>query len=62
VLLCEIRHANTTIAGYLGIAFVAIRCVYIALYLGDKPTARSSVWGLGILATLGLYLVAMFPS
>jgi uncharacterized MAPEG superfamily protein len=60
VLLCEIRHANVTYAAYLGIAFVAARCLYLAFYLGDIPTARSGIWGVGILATLGLYLLGIF--
>lgn len=32
-----------TIVG-LGAAFIALRCIYIALYLGDKASARSLVW------------------
>jgi uncharacterized MAPEG superfamily protein len=59
-LLCEMRHVNATYAAALAIAFVVIRCVYIALYLGNKATARSGVWSLGVLATLGLYVIAIF--
>lgn len=44
----------------LGSAFIVARCVYIALYLGNKPTARSSVWTLGFLATCGLLLAPAF--
>lgn len=44
----------------LGAAFIVARCVYIALYLGNKPTARSSVWTLGFLATCGLLLAPAF--
>lgn len=29
---------------YLGAAFIALRCIYIACYLGDKASLRSSVW------------------
>jgi len=38
----------------LSAAFVALRVAYVALYLGDMPTARSAVWGLGFLITLTL--------
>jgi uncharacterized MAPEG superfamily protein len=57
VILCEVLGCNRTYENALAIGFVALRSVYIALYLGDKPSARSSVWGLGFLATLGLYLL-----
>lgn len=35
----------------LSMAFVALRIVYIGLYLGDKPSARTAVWLLGTLCT-----------
>lgn len=54
-----LKHASNVIVG-LGSAFIVARCVYIALYLGNKPTARSSVWTLGFLATCGLLLAPAF--
>jgi len=44
----------------LGSAFLVFRCIYIALYLGNKPTLRSSVWTLGFLATCALLLAPAF--
>ncbi|MBS0639211.1 MAG: MAPEG family protein [Proteobacteria bacterium] len=44
IILAEMRHAPQGILDVLAIAFILLRVVYVALYLGDKPTARSLVW------------------
>ena len=59
VLACEIRHVDISRTAIAGVAFVIFRAIYLALYLGDKATARSAVWGLGLLTTLGLYVLAI---
>ena len=38
----------------LAIAFVVLRVLYIALYVTDKPNARSAVWALALLANIGI--------
>lgn len=38
----------------LAIAFVLLRLVYIALYVGDKATARSMVWGVALLVNIAI--------
>lgn len=43
----------------LGVGFVLIRLLYGALYVVDRPTLRSAVWGLGILDVLALYVTAL---
>lgn len=60
VLGSVVGKVSPTVIVGLGSAFIAFRCVYIALYLGNKPTARSAVWTLGFLATLGLLLAPAF--
>lgn len=40
----------------LACAFIVLRLAYIALYVGDKPTARSLVWGLGLLVNIAILL------
>jgi uncharacterized MAPEG superfamily protein len=40
----------------LGSAFVVLRAIYIALYLGDKASARTAVWMLAFLCTGALLL------
>lgn len=59
VLACEIRHVDVSRTAILSVAFIVLRTIYLALYLGNQPTARSSVWSLGLLATLGLYGLAI---
>ncbi|MBP6120170.1 MAG: MAPEG family protein [Giesbergeria sp.] len=39
---------------WLAIAFVALRVLYIGLYVGDKATARSLVWGLALLVNIAI--------
>ena len=41
------------------IAFVVVRTVYMIAYLGDKATLRSGMWGLGMLATGTLMVLAI---
>lgn len=50
--------APGTVAG-LAWSFVAFRVLYIALYLADKSTARSAVWGLAMICTVGLLVMAL---
>lgn len=38
----------------LAVAFIVLRMIYIALYVGDKATARSIVWGLALLTNVGI--------
>jgi uncharacterized MAPEG superfamily protein len=44
----------------LGTAFVALRLIYIALYLADKATLRSAVWSLGLTVCGALLLAPVF--
>jgi len=44
----------------LGSAFIVLRIVYIALYLGDKATARSAVWSLALTTCGALVLSPLF--
>jgi uncharacterized MAPEG superfamily protein len=55
VLACELRHVDIGRTAALSLAFVALRVLYLGLYLGNKPSVRSPVWGLGFLTTLALY-------
>ena len=59
VLACELRHVDIGRTSALCPAFIACQIVYLWLYLGDKSTLRSTVWTLGVLATAGLYGLAV---
>ena len=43
----------------LACAFIVLRLAYIALYVGDKATARSLVWGLGLLVNIAFMLLGV---
>ena len=59
VLACELRHVAIGLTSALCLGFVALRTIYLGLYLGDKPSVRSAVWVLGFLTTLALYVLAI---
>lgn len=40
----------------LACAYIVLRLAYIALYVGDRPTARSVAWGLGLLVNVAILL------
>ena len=58
-LAAFVTGADPVVANALAGVFLAARAVYIALYIGDVPTARSLVWAVGFLSTLGLLGLAI---
>ena len=40
------------------LVFIAARILYTALYLSDKPSARSAVWIIGYLSVIALFVIA----
>ncbi len=54
------RPIDDSVVAGLSLAHVVCRLLYVALYVGDKPTARSAVWTFGFVATAGLLLTALF--
>ena len=42
----------------LAVTFVVLRVIYTLLYIYDRPTARSIVWGAGLLCVVGLFVTA----
>ena len=59
ILMCAQRGASIDLVAWLAIAFVAVRTVFIAAYIADKSTLRSSMWTLGMLATGALMIAAI---
>ena len=62
VLACEVTHARPAAAAALAVAHVVARFVYPFLYIGDIDKARSLVWTVGFLASLGLLLLPLLGS
>ncbi len=40
----------------LALAFVLLRIGYVAAYVTDRPTLRSTLWSLAFLTTLAIFL------
>jgi uncharacterized MAPEG superfamily protein len=53
------RGGNVQAAAYMSILFIVARSAYIYAYLANKPTLRSGMWTLGILATSVLMILAI---
>ena len=53
------RGGNVQAAAYMSILFIVARSAYIYAYLANRPTLRSGMWTLGILATSVLMILAI---
>lgn len=58
VLIAQWCHASQSSVDLLAGLFIAFRIAYGVVYLLDRPTLRSLVWGGGIACVIGLYVVA----
>ena len=57
VFAAHLAQAPQSRMDMLALAFIAVRLVYITLYVGDKPSLRSSVWLVGFLLTIALFVI-----
>jgi uncharacterized MAPEG superfamily protein len=55
VILAEMRAVPQGRVDALAVAFLAARVVYVLLYLGDRPSARSMVWSVGMACNLAIF-------
>ncbi|MGZ3421323.1 MAG: MAPEG family protein [Polyangiales bacterium] len=60
ILASMIAHVPIKTIAIAGGIHVVARAIYIALYLGDKPTARSTVWSVAFFATSALLVLPIF--
>ncbi|MEO6919469.1 MAG: MAPEG family protein [Collimonas sp.] len=58
VIIAQQVHAPQNILNLLALVFIIARVIYTVLYLGDKPTLRSAVWGIAYLSVIGLFALA----
>ena len=58
VLVAQQRAAPQGEVDALAAAFVALRVLYGALYIVDRPSLRSTVWALAMACVVGLFLAA----
>jgi uncharacterized MAPEG superfamily protein len=57
VVIAHLAGADATWSSILAAGYVASRVLYLGLYLGDIAPARSAVWFLGFVMTVGLFLL-----
>lgn len=56
VLVAHLGGASVALVDGLAVAFVVARLLYLVCYLADLAALRSTVWMVGWLATLGLFV------
>ncbi|GAA4004314.1 MAPEG family protein [Comamonas faecalis] len=54
VIIAHQRGAGQPLLDMLALAFIALRLLFIALYLADIPRLRSMVWGVGLLVNIAI--------
>lgn len=59
MLCAKLAGVSETILHGLGAAFLLSRVFHGLFYVLDRPRLRSSVWGVGILCVLALYVEAL---
>jgi uncharacterized MAPEG superfamily protein len=60
VLACKVGGVDSDEIALFSIAFVALRAIYLVLYLKNMSTLRSAVWSLGFLVSLTLLALPLF--
>jgi uncharacterized MAPEG superfamily protein len=62
VLLAEMRGAPQAGVNALAVGFLLVRIVYIACYLGNRPTLRSIAWAVGFACNLAIFFAPLWAS
>lgn len=60
VIVAEMRGAEQGVVNALGVSFLLLRVVYLLMYLGNRPSLRSAVWGLGFVCNLALFFAPIW--
>jgi uncharacterized MAPEG superfamily protein len=57
VLLAEFRTGPQRIIDELAVLFLIVRIAYVFTYLGNRPTLRSILWGIGLAINIGIFFM-----
>lgn len=57
VLLAEFRGGPQRLINELAVLFLIVRIAYVLTYVGDRPTLRSILWGLGFLINIAIFFL-----
>lgn len=60
VLLAEFRGCDQGRVDALAAAFVAIRVLFVAAYLGDRPWTRTALWNVGFALNVAIFVQPLF--
>lgn len=58
VIIAHLAHAPQGRIDMLALTFIALRLVYIALYIADAALLRTLVWTGGMACIVGMFVVA----
>ena len=56
VVIAHQLGAPQTRVDILAVLFVTLRIIYVAMYVAGLATARSTIWGLALLANIAIFL------
>ncbi len=62
VIVAHLTHATQSLVDYLALAFIALRVLYIWLYIADRATLRSLVWVGGLAICIALFCIGGSPA
>jgi uncharacterized MAPEG superfamily protein len=57
VLLAEFRAAPQRLIDELAVLFLIVRAAYVLTYIGDRPTLRSILWGIGFAINTAIFFL-----
>jgi uncharacterized MAPEG superfamily protein len=57
VLLAEFREGPQRLIDELAVLFLIVRIAYVFTYLGNRPTLRSILWGIGLAINTGIFFI-----
>lgn len=58
VIVAHYLHAPQSRIDLLAMIFIAARILYLALYVGNRPTLRSICWAIGYGSVIGLFIIS----
>ena len=57
VLLAEFHGGPQRLVNELAILFLIVRIAYVFTYLGNRPTLRSILWGIGLAINVAIFFL-----
>jgi uncharacterized MAPEG superfamily protein len=58
VIVSHLTHADPEWCGRLALTFIVCRVLHGVAYLGDRPPARTLFFAIGVLCSIGLFILS----